>query len=53
MCKESDALGPIVHFPCTSDQQCEKFYGPECKCIKTYCCPSSLFDKIHSQTSQD
>ncbi|KAE9589151.1 hypothetical protein Lalb_Chr21g0306001 [Lupinus albus] len=51
MCKESDAFGPIIHFPCSSDKQCENIHGPGCKCIRTFCCPPLLFDKTQSQAS--
>ncbi|KAE9589143.1 hypothetical protein Lalb_Chr21g0305921 [Lupinus albus] len=54
MCKESDAFGPIVHFPCHSDSDCQKSYGPACKrCINTFCCPPPTFDKIHIQASKE
>ncbi|KAE9589148.1 hypothetical protein Lalb_Chr21g0305971 [Lupinus albus] len=54
MCKYSEARGPIFHFPCHSDLECQRTFGPNCKsCINTYCCPPPPSDKIHIQASKE
>ncbi|CAL0321493.1 unnamed protein product [Lupinus luteus] len=53
ICNYSEARGPIFQIPCHSDLDCERRYGPSCKCINTNCCPTPPFDKIHIQTSKE
>ncbi|CAL0321194.1 unnamed protein product [Lupinus luteus] len=50
--KDSEARGPIVHYPCHSDIECQRLFGPGYKCIRTNCIPPQLFDKVHIQASK-
>ncbi|KAE9608253.1 hypothetical protein Lalb_Chr08g0233501 [Lupinus albus] len=53
MCKDSEARGPIVHYPCHSDKECQIAVGPGYKCVGTNCVPPQQFEKIHIQASKE
>ncbi|KAE9608251.1 hypothetical protein Lalb_Chr08g0233481 [Lupinus albus] len=52
MCKDSEARGPIVHYPCHSDSECQIAVGPGFTCVDTNCVPPAQFEKIHIQASK-
>ncbi|KAH1253896.1 hypothetical protein AAZX31_04G123100 [Glycine max] len=55
MCMKLEARGPIAHWNCDNDSQCQ-FTCPTCgcRCINTWCqCPTPPFtDNIHIQAPE-